>query len=374
VFLADTVVGDHIFPALDRRYRTTDAGYDSNILPPTSPYKAGGVESLLAWETLGSQGRTFVTHGPDVAELTTFSGTAAVEPIRIYVGRQSAKSAAQRADLAMAELERTGAFRRELLVIVIPTGTGWVDPYAVAPLEYMYNGNTAAVAMQYSYRPSWIVMLGNQDVAKEAAHALIGAVEERLQREPVATRPRLVIYGESLGAFGSESAFTGLDEIKRRTDGVLWVGPFSDSRLWRAFTAQRDPGSPIWKPIYQDGATVRFGVDLESLGEPTSPWHRPRVVYLQHASDPITWWSPAMLLERPAWMEEPMGPDISQHMRYYPIATFLRVTVDLMVGLGAPPGHGHRYGVSQAEAWTLIISPDGWAPHDTQRLITAMKE
>ena len=80
-----------------------------------------------------------------------------------------------------------------------------------------------------------------------------------------------------------------------------------------------------------------------------------------------------MLLQRPAWMEEPLGPDVSKKMRYYPIATFLRVTVDLMIGLGAPPGHGHNYGVSQAEAWTLIVPPEGWAPHDTKRLITELE-
>ncbi len=374
VVFADKVVGEQIFPALNHRYIAADAGNDTTIQPPMSPYKAGGAASRIAWETLGQYGRAFITDGPEVAELTTFSGMAAMEPIRIYVGRQSAPSAAQRAALAVAELERTGAFRRQLLVIVIPTGTGWVDPYAVAPLEYMYNGNTAAVAMQYSYLPSWIVMLGKQDVAKEAAHALIAAVEDRLEREPAATRPRLVVYGQSLGAFGAEAAFTGLDDITRRTDGVLWVGPFSDSRLWRQFTTQRNPGSPIWQPVYQDGATVRFGGDRQSLLAPTAPWHRPHVVYLQHASDPITWWSPAMLVQRPAWLEEPRGPDVSEHLRYYPIATCLRVAIDVMVGLGVPPGHGHRYGVAQAEAWTLIIPPDDWAEQDTQRLITVMKE
>ncbi len=216
-------------------------------------------------------------------------------------------------------------------------------------------------------------MIGNQDLANEASQALIGAVHARLQREPEATRPLLVIYGQSLGAFASESAFTGLDDIKERTDGVLLVGPPSESRLWRQFTAHRDKGSPIWKPVYNHGETVRFGFDLQSLSEPQAPWKRPRVVYLQHASDPIPWWSADMLFQRPAWMEEPLGPDISKKMRYYPIATFLRVTVDLMLGLGAPPGHGHRYGVSQAEAWTLIVPPEGWATHDTKRLITELE-
>ena len=373
VLIADKVVGEKIIPALDRRYIASDIQYDSMINPPTSPSRSGGAASLIAWETLGMHGRTFVAQGPAVGELTRFSGQPAMEPIRIYVGRQSAKTAAQRAELALAELERTRAFGRELLVIVNPTGSGWVDPYAVTPLEYMYAGNTAAVAIQYSYLPSWMVMLGRQDLANDASQALIAAVHARLQREPAATRPRLLIYGQSLGAFASEKAFIGLDGIKERTDGVLLVGPPSVSRLWRAFTAHRDKGSPIWNPVYNQGKTVRFGFDLQSLSEPKSPWEAPRVVYLHNASDPVTWWSADMLFRRPAWMEAPLGPDISKKMRYYPIATFLRVTVDLMLGLWAPPGHGHRYGVSQAEAWTLIIPPTGWTRDDTSRLVTAVE-
>ncbi len=317
-------------------------------------------------------GRQFVTHGPDVEQLSHFSGKGAVEPIRVYVGQQSAASAAARAELAVAELERTSAFHRDLLVIVIPTGTGWVDPYAVTPLEYMYNGNTAAVAVQYSYLPSWVVMIGNQDVAKQDAQALIAAVHARLQREPQAARPRLVIYGQSLGAFAAESAFTGLDDIKQRTDGVLLVGPPGANRLWNQFTSQRDPGPPIWKPVYNRGETVRFGVDPPSLRAPTAPWERPRVDYLQHASDPITWWSVDMLLQRPTWMEGLRGPDISENLRYYPIATFLRITVDLMVGLGTPPGHGHNYGRAQAQAWTMLIPPKGWSADDTARLLAEL--
>ena len=369
IFITDEVVGERVFPALDRRYMAGEARYDSTMQQPGSAHRSGVPESLVGWETLGMQGRSFVTQAPGVAELSDFSGKTALEPIRVYVGRRSAGSVARRAELAVAELERTGAFRRELIVVVTPTGTGWVDPYAVAPLEYMYGGNTAAVAVQYSYLPSWILMLGNHDMANETSQLIIAAVHKRLQREPEATRPRLVIYGQSLGAFASEQAFAGLDDIKRRTDGVLLVGPPSMSRMWPRFIEGRDAGSPIWRPVYNGGETVRFGFDLDSLSEPETPWSQPRVVYLQNTSDPVTWWSGDMLLERPAWMEQPTGPGISAKMRYYPVATFFRVTVDLMLGLSAPPGYGHRYGVSQAEAWTLIIPPEGWTTDDTRRLV-----
>ena len=49
---------------------------------------------------------------------------AAAEPIRVFVGLESAASEAERVALALAELERTRAFDRSLLMVISPTGTG----------------------------------------------------------------------------------------------------------------------------------------------------------------------------------------------------------------------------------------------------------
>ena len=68
------------------------------------------------------------------------------EPIRVYAGLRSAPDArTPRPHLAVEELERTGAFDREVLAVVTVTGTGWVDPDAAQSLEYEHNGNTAIV-------------------------------------------------------------------------------------------------------------------------------------------------------------------------------------------------------------------------------------
>ena len=42
----------------------------------------------------------------------------------------SADTVQERADLAVEELERTGAFDREIVVVATSTGTGWIDPDA----------------------------------------------------------------------------------------------------------------------------------------------------------------------------------------------------------------------------------------------------
>lgn len=65
--------------------------------------------------------------GPTPEALHEFFGVPTATPIRVYVGFNSADAATERARLALDELERAGGFDRSLLLLVMPTGTGWVD-------------------------------------------------------------------------------------------------------------------------------------------------------------------------------------------------------------------------------------------------------
>lgn len=211
-------------------------------------------------------------------------------------------------------------------------------------------------------------MGGNQDRARITASALFDAVIERLRRQPPSARPLLLLYGESLGSFGSEWVFADLAEVRTHADGVLWVGPTRANHLWRRFTAARDGASPEWRPVYQDGRTVRFGADGEELAHPSGRWTTPRVAYLQHPSDPVTWWTPDLLFNRPEWLRDPRPPGISHRTPYVPFVTFVQTTIDTALGGNAPMGHGHMYGVEHASAWAHIAPPRDWAPDDTARL------
>ncbi|MDA2991364.1 MAG: alpha/beta-hydrolase family protein, partial [Actinomycetota bacterium] len=140
---------------------------------PGQPERSGSPTSFAPWDTLGFQGRNFVGTGPTAAELTDLNGRPAREPIRIYAGLQSAETTESRVAVLLSELQRTRAFERRLLVIIPTTGTGWVDPVAARAIESMYNGDTALVAMQYSYLPSRFSFLADQQKSVEAGRAMV---------------------------------------------------------------------------------------------------------------------------------------------------------------------------------------------------------
>ena len=353
---------------------TTRAG----VTQPAQPERSGSPTSYAPWETLGFQGRNFVATGPHADELTRLNGRLAKEPVRVYVGLQTADTDESRMAVLLSELERTGAFNRKLLVIVPTTGTGWINPVAARSLEMMYNGDTAMVGSQYSYLPSWISFLGDRDKSMASGRMMINAIHDRWSQLPPDRRPKLVLYGESLGSMAGQGAFGWLPDIARMGfSSVLWVGPPNASPLWKAITARRDPGTPEVEPRYDNGRTVRFsqGTDAKAiLGDTAAPWEGTRVLFLQHPSDPIVWWSQDLLFNRPDWLKEPAGRDRTASMRWYPIITFWQVAADMTNASSVPGGHGHNYGDLVLDGWAAVAPPEGWTPDDTERIRIALEK
>jgi uncharacterized membrane protein len=354
----------------DRAAAAANGTTAPGVTRPSSPYVSGGPGSLVSWDTLGAYGREFTAGAVPVRELARFGGAGrhpgdAMPPIRVYIGRDSAPTLAEQAWLAVRELERTGGFDRSVLAVITTTGTGWVNPAVPDSLEYLYGGDSAIVATQYSYLPSWISFLADRSRATAAATALIEAVRERLAVRPAGERPKLVVYGESLGAHGIETAFGELEKLVAGTDGALLVGPPHTNPIWRQVTGGRDSGSPVWRPVYNGGETVGFAQDA---GDLSAEGDHPRVLYLQNASDPIVWWSSELLYREPQWLDGARGPDVSAAMRWLPVVTFWQVTVDGITSTMAPPGHGHSYRDSIADAWAALAPPAGWTDADTDRL------
>lgn len=370
--LMATLVSDFLFRGVvgivDVSAERADTRTERGLTPPTSPQLSGGPGSLVPWRTLGRYGRAFVGSAVPRGELRRFSGRPAVPPIRVYVGLRSSDSFAGQADLAVRELVRTGAFGRRVLAVMATTGTGWVNGEATDALELMYGGDSALVAIQYSSLPSWLSFLVDRSKAVRATRALVTSVHARWARLPPERRPTLVVFGESLGSYGVESAYGELRRLTAHTDGALLVGPTGFNPIWNRLTDDRDAGSPPWRPIHRQGRTVRFAQEPGDLARPSTPWPYPRVVYVQNASDPVIWWSPRLIYRRPDWLDAPRGPGVSGRMEWYPIVTFCQVTVDLMVARGVPPEHGHRYGGNVVDGWAAIAPPPGWTAADTARL------
>ncbi|WP_433826677.1 alpha/beta hydrolase [Actinoplanes sp. CA-015351] len=361
----DGLVMGQLFSMADRSAAVVNSGTGNGVTMPTSVLRSGGPRSLMTWDSLGRQGRAFVAAAPTTQELSTFAGRPAREPIRVYAGLTSADTVDQRAALVVREMDRTGAFDRSVIAIVTPTGTGWVDNRVTRSLEYMYGGDTALVSMQYSYLPSWISFWSDRSEVAVSAAALIGAVQDRWSAMPEVSRPKLLLFGESLGTYGLEKVSGSPEQMVAGSDGMLLLGPTFANPLHRALTENRAEGSPVWEPRYPDLPIVfaESGANLRALTA-----ERPKVVYLQNATDPVVYWSWDLLWKKPKWLTGERGPDVTPDMHWYPGITFWQTSCDLIFANKVPTGHGHVYKSQAIDGWAAIAPPPGWTISDTLRL------
>ncbi|NDL60912.1 alpha/beta hydrolase [Phytoactinopolyspora mesophila] len=356
---------------------------DPDLVQPVLAERSGSPESLVSWDSLGRFGRQFVSGGPSTAQLADFASRRATPPeadvevpIRVYAPLGAADSPTVGAELAVAELDRTGAWDRAVLVVAAPASSGLVDPAAVETIELMHGGNTAVAALQYSELPSWIAFLADRHGAPEAGQALFEAVYAAWSERPEAERPLLLMYGESLGSFSGHGAFSGLQDMVVRTDGALWVATPWGTEILRDLTENRDAGSYERHPVYEDGRQVRWasGTGAADLWELGPRWEFPRVAYIQHASDAVVWWSSDLLLHEPDWMREPAGVDVLPGLQWLPVVTFWHVTMDLFLAGDVPAGYGHNYLLEYVDGWSAVAPPDDWSDHDAGMLREVIDE
>lgn len=367
--LVDGVLLRYALHVADSSFQSIDALMEDNAPQPIDPAKTGSAASLIGWEGLGRAGREFIATGPTKETIGTFLGREAKEPIRVYAGLNSAEMPEARAKLALDELKRAGGFDRAMLVIVTPTGTGWVDPAAMDTLEYLQGGDVASVAIQYSYLASWLSLLVEPDYGREAARALFREVYGYWTTLPRDKRPKLYLHGLSLGALNSDRSADLFDVLADPYQGALWSGPPFPSNTWRQATAERLTGTPAWLPRFRDGSVIRFTGQDNALALPGAQWGPLRIVYLQYASDPIVFFEPASFYRAPAWFGTPRGPDVSPQLAWYPMVSFLQLLLDMATATTAPMGHGHVYAPEHyIDAWIEVTDQRGWTPAEIERL------
>ena len=334
------------------------------IYQPFVPERSASPASPVTWESVGGQGRVFLGRGPSRLDIAQVCGGVAMEPIRVYSGMPTGGSGIeQAAATVVAELHRTGAFDRAVILIAASTGSGWVDEWQVQPLEFLTRGNCATASLQYSYVPSALNWLTGLEPAQEASAALFAAVRAELDLMDEADRPALFVCGESLGAFASQSVFESFEDVLARVDGALWVGTPSFTPMHAALTAARHKGSPEVAPVVHNARRVRFVNEPSDLrtdlyGRELGPWGFPRVVYAQHPSDPVVWWTNKLIWTQPDWLRERAGRDVSMNVEFTRFATYIQVLADLPVAGTAPGGHGHTYHEELIPLWRGILGFD----------------
>jgi uncharacterized membrane protein len=356
-----------------------EPGEERQWLPSTV---SGGPGSLVSWTGLGRDGRLHALASvrphplparpdgvPDLSIETVMGTPARAAPVQVYVGLDSAATPRERVDLAMAELERTGAFDRSLLVLVSPTGTGYVNYVAVAALEYLALGDVATVTLQYSRRPSPL-SLGMIRAAREQNRLLWLRILERIRERPGPRRPRVVLFGESLGAHTSQDVFLHWGTLGLEAMGIdraLWIGtPYGSKWMHQVTRGER---------LDVDRDAVAVVNDLAQLADLAERRGRPpRFVLLSHDNDGVTRFGPDLLWYPPDWLgparprPEPVADGsprgVPPAMRWRPVTTFFQSLVDMKNAQTAGPyrawQHDYRADLPRflSEVYGLPASPE----------------
>jgi uncharacterized membrane protein len=344
-----SALGIPVYALMRRAYLRIEAGaervepaYDT---PPRTSSVSGGPGSLVPWKTLSKQGRrnVYTYLRPEWIE-EVMQEPCTTEPIRVFVGLGSAPGEGERVDLAIRELERTGAFDRALLMVISPTGTGYVSYVAVEAAEYMTRGNMASVAVQYSVRPS-VLSLDRVAVGRRHHRLLLKALHARLRERPEAERPRVVLFGDSLGAWTSQAAFehsgtSGLAELG--VDRAIWVGTPQVS-AWKEEVLHGE-GHGVDRSLV--GVFNDFG-QVQALDARARS--RLRYVMVTHDNDPITRFAPSLLVRAPDWLGPPdtRPRGVPRSETWQSPTTFLQTLIDIKNSVHGVPGRlearGHDY-------------------------------
>ncbi len=320
-----------------------DPGY---ALPPQSPFVSGSPDSILPFEQLGQQGRRYVSDVATPEYIEDVMGEPAeAQPIRIFVGYNSEPIyLTGRAELALIELERTGAFDRKYLLLISPTGTGWIDHTMIESVELFSRGNVATCTIQYGRYPSFL-SVQKVSLGRRQFRLLLYGIRARLLERPPEQRPKVLVFGESLGAWASSDVIMyqgigGFDHYG--IDRALWFGLPGLAKWSRNGMAK---GSSDLVP---EGTVGVFDNpdEIEALSDEERD--RLRAVILSHANDPIAALSPDLAIQEPDWLkEQPRGRGVPASIHWIPVVTMLQTMIDAANAMVTVPGEflsfGHDY-------------------------------
>ncbi|WP_231910099.1 alpha/beta-hydrolase family protein [Corynebacterium cystitidis] len=393
-YAVDTMVLRRWLSRAYKRAQELNLQVMSGSARPTEAQRSGSRASLERWGNLGRQGRAVVAAGPRARDITLVMGGEATEPIRIYIGLNEDRSPEEQAELLLAEMDRTGAFNRRAIVMMTSAGTGWLNDFITSPFEFLHHGDCAVVSMQYSFMPSAVSYIADRTTPVSSSRVLISALCERLTLIDEHIRPKFYLAGESLGAYGIADSFDSVEDMLASIDGAIFTGAPGFTAMHGQLTKHRDKGSIERLPVIDGGKHIRFTATENHLNHDyagqdyASQWEFPRVVFAQHASDPVVWWDWSLLWSQPDWLREvgsrgvpaPKAQelDVFEGLRWVPFITGWQVGLDQVNSLDFQPGHGHVYRDEIISYWCAVLDVEitptqfrriaRWVRHDMKRV------
>jgi uncharacterized membrane protein len=362
------VLGGAIFAGYEYAVRRVEQGgaaiepaYDH---PPTSACVSGGPGSLVPFETLSREGRRFTNMALTGDEIAAVMGTPAkAEPVRVFVGLDTAAELEDRVDILMDEMIRAGAFDREILAFASPTGSGYINYVFAEALEYMTLGDCAISTMQYSMLPS-SMSLTRTGLAIEQNRALMHAMVGYMRGMSESKRPKFVLFGESLGALTMQDIWRHRTVEAMDRDFVhssIFLGTPSATdfaKSWRLDPDRIDP--------------KRIMIEVDNFGEylamDDAARARARHILISHFDDPIPKFGTNLLMRQPWWLgpESERPPRVPKSSSWRPGTTFVLTGVDLINAMEVIPGtfgrRGHDYREDIARfvsaAYDLPVTPE----------------
>lgn len=191
---------------------------------------------------------------------------AVATPVRAVAGYGSAATAEDRAKIALVELERLGAFDRSVIVVAAPTGVGYVNYSFAEAVEYLTLGDCAIIVPQYALVPSFLA-LGQTRDGEAQQRLILAGIRDRIAGDlPPERRPRLMQFGESLGAprwhWTSQPGTPSSSTIWALTAASTWARPSGPNSGSAGPAGARMPSTP-------------WGCSAKSPRPPRSPTCQP---------------------------------------------------------------------------------------------------
>ncbi len=333
------------------------------LTPPTAPEITGSPASGLDWLKVTREGARWLGMTLQPENIASIMGVeSAMQPIRVYGSLDMAADDEERAQILLAEIDRTKALERKAFALFSPTGSGYVNYVATETFEYLMLGDCASAAIQYSVLPS-ALSLTKVPTGTAQTQMVMKGIVERLLHMPKNKRPKVFLFGESLGSQVSEEMFNGTGILGLDGTGIdaaLWIGTPSATKWRKELWGTRTIAEP---PAVGPGEVYlpRDLPDWRAL--PAAERQKVRFLLLQNGDDPIPKFGSQLAWRRPDWL----GPDdrrpqgAPRGTRWMPGTTFLTTFFDMQNALVPTPGifneggHDYRDVLPQAlrETWRL---------------------